>query len=184
MLVGNTTDGGYGLGWDGREDSDEFPRDARLEAQTALEANQDRGQQANARERMFGNKLLNPFTGGRWRWVQGAGQLVSEVQECEAYGLAAVLLASSAYQTACCGCQSAGRCRWVGGNDCPRVLAEGLRLHGSASGGQPQRTKEQQDTETDSLEEAQPGGSSWWVIVGGWQGLRGGWFTSCPPGSA
>lgn len=64
MLVGNTTDGGYGLGWDGADDSDEFPRDARMEAKTALEANQDRMQMERARERMFGNKLLNPFTGG------------------------------------------------------------------------------------------------------------------------
>ncbi|MEW5318158.1 MAG: hypothetical protein WDW38_009403 [Sanguina aurantia] len=63
MLVGNTTDGGYGLGWDGADDSDEFPRDARMEAKTALEANQDRMQMESARERMFGNKLLNPFTG-------------------------------------------------------------------------------------------------------------------------
>ncbi|KAI8476310.1 MAG: hypothetical protein J3K34DRAFT_516723 [Monoraphidium minutum] len=64
LMIGNTTDGGYGLGWKNDEGATEdYPFDAGLAAKLANEVLDDKIEEEEDRQAILGKDILNPTTG-------------------------------------------------------------------------------------------------------------------------
>ncbi|GAX76343.1 hypothetical protein CEUSTIGMA_g3789.t1 [Chlamydomonas eustigma] len=64
LMVGNTTDGGFGLGWiQDTQDEEDFPHDPKLLEAMAIDVAEDKMEESEDKEGILGEDLLNPFTG-------------------------------------------------------------------------------------------------------------------------
>lgn len=66
MQIGNTTEGGYGLGWDNpTADTSDLVLDDTIVQQEALEVLDDKIEESEDKEMILGDEVLNPTTGRR-----------------------------------------------------------------------------------------------------------------------